>query len=355
MRSRQLKGLILSGGKANRLRPFSYTGAKQLVPIANKPVLFYAIEQLVDAGVSDIGIVVGDMGHQIEAAVGDGSQFGARVTCISQSEPLGLAHAVLTGEKFIGHSPFVVVLGDNFLVGGIKKYVESFDEGCSAQILLKKVDDPRELGVAIVQHEQVTRLVEKPNEFVSDLAVTGVYMFDSDIFQAARAIEPSARGELEITDAIQNLLDRGKLVRAATVDGKWIDTGKFDDLLEANEVALESIERRIEGTFDESSILNGPVVLETGSQIRHSVINGPAIIGRDTVVEDSTIGPSTSIHDRCVVRGVSLTRSIVMQDSTLEHCQPGFSDSIIGRFVHLRGGSATYSVQLGDHSHGLLP
>jgi glucose-1-phosphate thymidylyltransferase len=355
MAPRQLKGLILSGGKANRLRPFSYTGAKQLVPLANKPVLFYAIEQLVEAGITDIGIVVGDMGHQIEAAVGDGSQFGARIQCIQQSGPLGLAHAVLTGEEFIGDSPFVVVLGDNFLVGGIKKYVESFDETCNAQILLKKVEDPRELGVAVVEHEQVTRLVEKPQEFVSDLAVTGVYMFDSGIFKAARQIQPSARGELEITDAIQGLLDSGHVVRAATVEGRWIDTGKFDDLLDANEVALQGIERRLDGQFDERSVVNGPVALEAGSVVRNSVINGPAIVGKHTVIEDSTIGPSTSIHDRCVIRRVTLTRSIVMQDSRLEDCQPGFSDSIIGRFVQLRGGAGAYSVQLGDHSHGRLP
>jgi glucose-1-phosphate thymidylyltransferase len=355
MPSRPLKGLILSGGKANRLRPFSYTGAKQLVPLANKPVIFYAIEQLVEAGITDIGIVVGDMGHQIEAAVGDGSRFGARIECIQQSGPLGLAHAVLTGEEFIEGCPFVVVLGDNFLVGGIRKYVDSFDDTCNAQILLKQVSNPSELGVAIVEHEQVTRLVEKPEHFVSDLAVTGIYMFDQEIFQAAREIKPSARGELEITDAIQRLLDTGKVVRAATVEGRWIDTGKFDDLLEANEVALERLERRLDGEVDDSSVLNGPVVLEEGSVVRHSVINGPAIVGRQTVVEDSTIGPSTSIHDRCVIRRVNLRRSIVMQDSTLEDCQKEFSDSIIGRFVQLRGGSSTYSLQLGDHSHGVLP
>jgi glucose-1-phosphate thymidylyltransferase len=355
MPSRELKGLILSGGKANRLRPFSYTGAKQLVPLANKPVLFYAIEQLVDAGITEIGIVVGEMGHQIEAAVGDGSQFGARIECIEQSGPLGLAHAVLTGKEFIGDHAFVVVLGDNFLVGGIKKYVESFDESCNAQILLKKVDDPRELGVAVVEHEQVVRLVEKPQEFVSDLAVTGIYMFDPEIFRAAQAIRPSARGELEITDAIQWLLDEGKVVRAATVEGRWIDTGKFDDLLEANEVALAGIQRRLEGQFDEGSVINGPVVLEEGSIVRNSVVNGPAIIGKETVVEDSTIGPSTSIHDRCMIRGVTLRRSIVMQDSTLDGCAQAFSDSIIGRFVQLRGGAGSYSVQFGDHSHGALP
>lgn len=355
MPTRQLKGLILSGGKANRLRPFSYTGAKQLVPIANKPVLFYAIEQLVDAGITDIGIVVGDMGYQIEAAVGDGSHFGARISCIAQSEPLGLAHAVLTGEEFIGDSAFVVVLGDNFLVGGIKKYVESFDERCNAQILLKKVDDPRELGVAVVEHEQVVRLVEKPAQFVSDLAVTGVYMFDREIFQAARSIRPSARGELEITDAIQRLLDDGRVVRAATVEGRWIDTGKFDDLLEANEVALSGLQRRVDGEFDARSTVNGPVVVEEGSVVRNSVINGPAIIGKDTVIEDSTIGPSTAIHDRCTIRGVKLSRSIVMQDSVLDGCSHAFSDSIIGRFAQLKGGAGGYSVQLGDHSHGTLP
>ncbi|MEX2237031.1 MAG: glucose-1-phosphate thymidylyltransferase [Dehalococcoidia bacterium] len=350
-----MKGLILSGGKGSRLRPFTYTGAKQLVPLANKPVLFYGIEQLVEAGITEIGIIVGDTGDQIRAAVGDGSAFGASIECITQEAPRGLADGVLTGEAFLDGNPFVLMLGDNFLVGGITPYTETFDESCSAQILLKRVADPTGLGVAVVEHEQVKRLVEKPQEFVSDLAVIGIYMFDSSIFTAARSIQPSARGELEITDAIQSLLDSGKKVRAATVEGRWIDTGKFDDLLEANEVALASLSRRLDGEIDAQSFVNGPVVLESGARVVQSVINGPAIIGRDTLVESSIVGPSTSIHDRCVLRNVVVNRSIVMQDSTLEECDRPFNESIIGRFVHLRGGSESYALQLGDHSQGRLP
>ena len=251
--------------------------------------------------------------------------------------------------------PFVVVLGDNFLVGGIRKYVDAFDENCDAQILLKKVDDPTGLGVAVVEHEQVLRLVEKPSEFVSDLAITGIYMFDRSIFQTAKEIAPSARGELEITDAIQRLLDTGKVVRAATVEGRWIDTGKFDDLLEANEVALGFIERRIEGQVDGDSKVNGPVALEAGAVVRRSVINGPAIVGRDTRIEGCTIGPGTSVHDRCTLRNIEMSRSIVMEDSTIEDCHRPLRDSIIGRFVRLQGGADAYSIQFGDHSQGRLP
>ncbi|MPZ23794.1 MAG: glucose-1-phosphate thymidylyltransferase [Dehalococcoidia bacterium] len=355
MSKRALKGLILSGGKGSRLRPFTYTGAKQLVPLANRPVLFYAIDQLVDAGVTELGIIVGDTGDQIRAAVGDGSRFGARVTYIQQDAPLGLAHAVMTAEGFIGDSSFVLFLGDNFLVGGIGKYVESFNTTCNAQILLTKVPDPREFGVAVVEHEQVTRLVEKPADFVSDLAVIGIYMFDPSIFEAAEKIKPSWRGELEITDAIQYLLDSGRTVRAATVDGTWIDTGKFDDLLKANEVVLATVSRRIAGELGEGAEVAGAVVVGKGSRIIRSRVTGPAIIGCDTTIEDAAIGPGTSIHDRCLVKNVDITRSIVMEDSILDSCDRPFRDSIIGRFVELHGGSSAYSVQLGDHSQGRLP
>jgi glucose-1-phosphate thymidylyltransferase len=355
MPRRKLKGLILAGGKGNRLRPFTYTGAKQLVPLANKPVVFYAIEQLVEAGITDIGIVLGDTAEQVAAAVGDGSDFSAQITCIQQEAPLGVAHAVKAGREFIGDDRFVVVLGDNFLVGGIEPYVETFDNSCNAQILLKRVEDPTGLGVAVVENERVARLVEKPAEFVSDLAVIGIYMFDSSIFEATGRIKPSRRGELEITEAIQYLLDSGRTVRAATVAGRWIDTGKFDDLLEANEVALEQVLGACEGDVDELSILTGPVVVGPGARVVKSTVTGPAIIGRDSLIEGSSVGPATSIGDRCQLRNVEVSRSIVMEDSTLESCDRPIRDSIIGRFVHLRGGAEAYSVQLGDHSQGRLP
>src|SRR5712692_754422 len=284
-----MKGLILSGGKGTRLRPFTYTGAKQLVPLANKPVLFYAIEDLVDAGITDLGIVISpETGEQVKAAVGDGSRFGARATYILQDAPLGLAHGVKIARDFLGDDKFVLFLGDNFIRDGIVSQVNAFRDGAmNAQIILYEMSDPSAMGVAVLDgSNRVTRLVEKPKQFLSPYAVIGIYMFDHHVFDAVDSIQPSsARGELEITDTIQHLIDRGLNVRAHLLSGWWIDTGKMSDMLEANRLVLDVLEPTKEGTVDASSRIEGRVTLQQGAVVINSTIRGPAIIGERTRIE----------------------------------------------------------------------
>lgn len=349
-----LKGLILSGGKGTRLRPLTYTGAKQLVPVANKPVLFYAIEDLVEAGVTDIGIVVGDTREQVMAAVGDGSRFGARVTYIYQEQPLGLAHAVLVSEPFLGDSPFVMFLGDNFLLEGITQYVEEFRKGqADALVLLHRVPNPTEFGVAELVDGRLVRLVERPKEPPSDLVIIGIYMFNHHIFEAAHRIKPSWRGELEITDAIQYLIDRGYRVDHRVINGYWIDTGKKDDLLDANRVVLETLEPRVEGFVDGQSRLYGKVIVEKDAQIINSVIRGPAIIGERTRVVNAYIGPFTSIYHDCVVERAEVEHSIILEFSRIQDLEHRVADSLIGRYVEITRSPMkprAYNLMLGDHS-----
>src|SRR4030095_7206104 len=274
------KGLILSGGRGTRLRPLTYTSAKQLVPVANKPVLFYGIEALAGAGIREIGIVVGDTREEIKTAVGDGSRWGVKVTYIEQDAPRGLAHAVLISEPFMGSDPFVMSLGDTLLNRGIDGFVEEFvREKPAAQILLTRVPDPQMFGVAELDNGRVVRLVEKPKEPKSDLALVGVYMFSPAVFESVKRIRPSFRNELEITDAIQDLIDRGLEVRPHLVDGWWKDTGKLEDMLEANRLILDTIARRVEGTVDAESRIEGKVVIEAGAVVERSVIRGPVVIG----------------------------------------------------------------------------
>src|SRR3954454_7634358 len=276
-----LKGLILSGGAGTRLRPITHTSAKQLVPVANKPVLFYGIEALVDAGIEEIGIIIApETGDEIREAAGDGTDFGAKITYIVQDEPAGLAHAVLTAEEYIGGSPFVMYLGDNLLADGLRGLVKSFRESePDALILLTPVDDPQSYGVAELDGERIVRLIEKPKDPPSNLALVGVYLFAPSIFEAARALEPSWRGELEITEAIQGLIDQKKPVRSEVVTGWWKDTGQLADMLEANRLVLEEIEGRVEGDVDAESRVEGKVVIEAGAEVIGSVIRGPAVIG----------------------------------------------------------------------------
>ena len=327
-----LKGLILSGGRGTRLRPITFTSAKQLVPVANKPVLFYGIEAMVAAGIRELGIVVGETHAEIRAAVGDGSAFGCRVSYIMQPEPLGLAHAVKISQPFLQQEPFVMYLGDNLLAHGITSLVQEFQLlAPTAQILLARVPNPNHFGVAELVDGRVVRLEEKPAQPRSDLALVGVYMFTAPIFEAVNAIRPSARGELEITDAIQYLIDRGHRVSPHVVTGWWKDTGKLEDMLEANRLILETLERRIDGEISASSQLDGRVVVEKGAIVEDSVIRGPVIIGAGARILRAYIGPFTSVDAGVTVRDSEIEHSILLGGCVVEDLKTRVEDSLIGR------------------------
>ena len=331
-----MKGLILSGGKGTRLRPLTYTSAKQLVPVANKPVLFYGIEALCEAGITDIGIVVGDTQAEIRAAVGDGSRWGATITYIEQDAPRGLAHAVKISRDFIGDDPFVMYLGDNLLNRGIVGFVEQFvKEKPAAQILLTPVPDPQMFGVAELEGDKVHRLVEKPKQPKSNLALVGVYMFGPEIFTSVNNIKPSFRNELEITDAIQDLIDRGLRVNPHLVSGWWKDTGKLEDMLEANRLILEVLTPRVEGTVDASSKIEGTVVIEKGAVIQNSVVRGPAVIGPGAKIIDGYVGPFTSIGKDVEINKSEIEHSIVLEGSLIHDLETRVADSLIGRGVKI--------------------
>ncbi|MFM8304720.1 MAG: glucose-1-phosphate thymidylyltransferase [Actinomycetota bacterium] len=356
-----MKGLILAGGAGTRLRPITHTSAKQLVPVANKPILFYGIEEMARAGIKEIGIIVGDTRDEIIAAVEDGARWGVEVTYIPQDAPLGLAHCVLIARDFLGDDDFVMYLGDNLLQQGLVEFVERFEsiraeEGESApcaQILLAHVDDPRQFGVAEIDAAgDVVRLVEKPADPPSDLALVGVYLFDARVHDAVRAIEPSDRGELEITDAIQWLLDNGFRVRKEILAGWWLDTGKKDPLLESNRLLLEGLEVRIDGVVDDESTIEGRVVIEAGARVQNSRIRGPVIVGAGTLVQHSYIGPYTSVANDCEVVDSELDHSVVLERSKI-HGIARISDSLIGRDVEVgRTGKRPRALRLmlGDHS-----
>ncbi|HSK11175.1 MAG TPA: glucose-1-phosphate thymidylyltransferase [Vicinamibacterales bacterium] len=349
-----MKGLILSGGKGTRLRPLTYTSAKQLVPVANKPVLFYGIEAMAAAGIEEVGIVVGDTAPEIQAAVGDGSRWGLKVTYIPQDAPRGLAHAVLISEAFLGGEPFVMYLGDNLLNKGIGTFVRQFAaERPAAQILLARVPDPQMFGVAELEDGRVVRLVEKPREPKSDLALVGVYMFGPEIFTSVRRIRPSWRCELEITDAIQDLIDRGLEVRPHIVDGWWKDTGKLEDMLEANRLILDTLERRVEGQVDAESRIEGKVVVEPGAVIERSVVRGPAIIGSGARIVQAYIGPFTSIMNDVEVRDAEIEHSIVLEGAQISALASRVEDSLIGknvRIYRIQVKPSAYRFMLGDNS-----
>ncbi|HEX7058259.1 MAG TPA: glucose-1-phosphate thymidylyltransferase [Solirubrobacterales bacterium] len=350
-----LKGLILSGGAGTRLRPITHTSAKQLVPVANKPVLFYGIEALVDAGVKEIGIIIApETGDEIREAAGDGSAFGAEITYIVQDEPAGLAHAVLTAEEFLGDSPFVMYLGDNLLADGLRGLVASFrEDGPDALILLTPVDDPESYGVAELDGERIVRLIEKPKDPPSNLALVGVYLFSPAIFDAARALKPSWRGELEITEAIQALIDDGRRVQSEVVRGWWKDTGQLADMLEANRLVLEEIETRLDGEVYEDSRIEGHVVIEAGATIRGSVVRGPAVIGAGACIEDAYIGPYTSIGDEVHIRRSEVEHSIILEGSVVEDLGTRMEASLLGRNVKLtrsEGMPKTLRLLVGDNS-----
>jgi glucose-1-phosphate thymidylyltransferase len=332
-----MKALILAGGEGTRLRPITHTRAKQLVPVANKPILFYGVEAMVTAGIKEIGVITGSTGPEVRAALGDGSDFGAKITYIPQEAPLGLAHCVLIARDFLGDDDFVMYLGDNLLEQDLGAFVAAF-EGArtnsnppSAQILLKQVPDPHRFGIASLDAEgHVVNLVEKPAEPPSDLALVGVYLFDPAIHEAVRAIEPSARGELEITDAIQWLIDAGRRVRTELLTGWWIDTGKLTPLLEANRLLLEKVATHIEGSIDADSSVDGRVVVAEGAEVVNSTIRGPVAIGRGTRIVNSFIGPFSAIGNHCEVVHSEIEHSVVMDESKVLHI-PRLEDSLIGR------------------------
>ena len=364
-----MKALILVGGAGTRLRPITHTSAKQLVPVANKPILFYGLEAVAEAGIKDVGMIVGDTASEVMGAVGDGSRWGLKVTYLPQDAPLGLAHCVLIARDFLADEDFVMYLGDNLIQQGLKGFVDRFEaerrraamptldadgevRRPSAQILLAKVPDPHRFGVAELDAcGGVVRLVEKPEQPKSDLALVGVYLFDRTVHQAVRAITPSGRGELEITDAIQWLIDQGQLVRSEILTGWWIDTGKLTPLLEANRLILETLERRIDGRVDELSQIDGRVVVELGAMVERSHIRGPVIVGHRTRVTDSFIGPFTAIAEDCEIRHSEIEHSVILSRSRV-HDAGRLEDSLLGRDVEvtrtLRRPRAT-RLMVGDH------
>ncbi len=350
-----MKGLILSGGKGTRLRPITYTSAKQLVPVANKPVLFRAIESMCDAGITDIGIVIGDTGREVREATGDGKRWDAQITYIPQDAPLGLAHAVKIAREFLGDERFVMFLGDNCIQGGISPLIQQFGHSdYDAQIVLKRVANPEQYGVAELDEQgHILRLTEKPRQPRSNLALVGIYMFGPHIWDAVEAIKPSWRGELEITDAIQWLVDHGGKVLPYVHEGWWIDTGKKDDMLEANRLILEEMEPSIDGYVDRDSRLIGKVIIEAGAEIINSTIRGPAIIGRDTRIVNAYVGPFTSIYHNCLIEGSEIEHSIVLEHCTIQDLPHRLEDSLIGRYNEITRSPLkprAYRLTLGDHS-----
>ncbi len=327
----EVKGLILSGGAGTRLRPITHTRAKQLVPVAGKPVLFYGIEAMAAAGIREIGIITGDTGAEIEAAVGDGSAFGVEVTYIPQSAPLGLAHAVLTAEAFLGDSPFCMYLGDNLLRDGVAGFVDRFRDGSAdAMILLQHVPNPSEYGVAELNDDgTVRRLVEKPKEPQSDLALVGVYLFTPAVFESAKALEPSWRGELEITDAIQGMVDRGLRVEPHVVTGWWKDTGQLADMLEANRLVLDAIDADVQGTVVDSKI-EGRVVIHAGATVERCHIRGPVVICAGATVRDAYIGPYSAISEDAHVERAEMEHAILLERSSIIGIDTRIEDSLIG-------------------------
>lgn len=345
---------MLSGGEGTRLRPITHTSAKQLVPVANKPILFYGLEALAEAGVREVGIIVGDTEPEIRRAVGDGSAWGLSVTYIRQEAPLGLAHAVITAEEFLGDTPFVMYLGDNLIKEGIAEFVEEFQrKDVDALILLSRVAEPQRFGVAELEGNRIVRLVEKPKVPPSDLALVGAYMFQPVILEAARSIKPSWRNELEITDAIQYLIDNGYRVEAHIISGWWKDTGRLEDLLEANRMLLEDLVPECRGTVDGGSRIDGRVVVEEGAEVAGSVLRGPCIIGRGSRIINSYIGPFTSIYHGVLVEESEIEHSIVLENSVIRRIPGRIEDSLIGKNVeitHYRNRPKSFRFVVGDNS-----
>lgn len=347
-----MRALVLSGGEGSRLRPLTHTNAKQLIPVAGRPILFHALDAIAEAGITDVGMVIGATGPEVRAAVGDGSRWGLQITFIEQEAPLGLAHAVMTAADFVRGEPFLMYLGDNVLLEGVRRFVREFERTRpDAQILLTKVAEPEHFGVAVLDGDRVVRLVEKPKEFVSDIALVGVYLFDDSILEACGTLEPSWRGEYEITEAIQWLIDQGRNVRAELVTGYWKDTGRPEDLLEANRMLLAAIETAIEGDVDDATSIEGAVRIGSGSRVVASTLRGPLVIGEGCVVEGAVLGPDVSLEGGCEVHDSTVTDSILMEGCRVEGVDM-LTGSVLGRAVTVRhsGMPRAHRLVVGDRS-----
>ena len=356
-----MKALVLSGGKGTRLRPITHTSAKQLIPICNKPILFYGLEAIAAAGIKEVGIIVGETAGEIREAVGDGAQFGIKVTYIPQEAPLGLAHAVKISKSFMKDSPFLMFLGDNLLKEGLAALVQDFKtKKPSAQILVAKVPNPSAFGVVELNgNGRVVRLVEKPQQPKSDLALVGVYLFDKSVFEAIDHIQPSKRGELEITDAIQWLVDHKHTVITKHIEGWWKDTGKLNDLLEANRLIHETLSPRVDkaAQVDAKSSIEGRVVIEKGARIVESIVRGPAVIGVNATITRSYIGPYSSIYHDTLIENSEIEHSIVLEHVKIRDIRR-IQDSLIGQRVEILKSSVrpeAYRIMVGDSSRIEIP
>lgn len=349
-----MKALIASGGRGTRLRPITHTQNKHLIPIANKPILYYAIEAAADAGIKEIGIVHNADSQEVPQYIGDGSKWGVKITYIPQEIPGGLAQVVQLAEKFIAGDKFIFYLGDNMLVGGVKRFVDEFEKsGCNCYLTLARVKDPERFGVPEIRDGKIVRVEEKPKQPKSNYAVAGIYLYDHHIFEAVKSLKPSARGELEISDAHTLLIKRGLKIGYSEITGWWKDTGKPTDLLEANRLILDNIAPRNDGTVDKQSEVAGRVVIEEGARIINSKIRGPVIIGKDCVIENSYIGPFTSIGDRTEVRNSEIEYSIVLRDCKVTSVGIRIEGSILGNDVEVVeaiGKPQVHRFMIGDQS-----
>ena len=349
-----MKALITSGGRGTRLRPITHTRNKHLLPIANKPILHYALEHVAEAGVREVAIIVPAGEMEVPEAIGDGSAWDLAITYITQDAPRGLAHCVLLAEDFIAGEPFLYYLGDNMVLGGVKRFVEQFErEKCNCLLTIAAVHDPERFGVPEIKDGRIVGIEEKPTEPKSRFAVSGIYLYDETIFEAVKGIEPSARGELEISDAHQYLLDHGRSVSYAEITGWWKDTGKPADLLEANALVLSAIATRIDGAVDDASQISGKVIVEKGATVIGSRIRGPAIIGADAVIERSYVGPSTSIGAGCCLRGAEIEFSMAMDGCRIIDVGTRIEESILGygaQVLHVSRKPRSHRLTIGDRS-----
>ncbi len=349
-----MKALITSGGKGTRLRPLTHTQNKHLIPIANKPILHYAIETVIEAGISEIGIIVNADCDEVQTAIGDGSKWGVSITYIPQAEPLGLAHVVKIAEDFIQKEPFIFYLGDNMVVGGVQRFIEKFEQdNVNCYLTLAGVKDPERFGVPEIVDDRIVSVEEKPKKPKSKFAVAGIYIYDRHIFEAVNAIQPSDRGELEISDAHQYLIDHGYQIGYSEITGWWKDTGKPIDLLEANRLVLEHIKPKISGSINEKSIVAGNVIIEKGAKVINSNIRGPVVIGSDSVVENSYIGPFTAIQNNCTIRNSEIEYSIVLNDCEVIDIDIRIESSLLGTDVQIiksEDKPSTHRFFIGDQS-----